>query len=98
MIDLCFFKQKTEDGVHISDWSSDVCSSDLRIERLRFTALDRDAALAQRVDDAFEQRLRQPRQGLDGQFFGAEFDEQGCGVGHRSKASCLCLEVLQGRI
>src|SRR3546814_2262644 len=24
-----FFKQKTEDELHISDWSSDVCSSDL---------------------------------------------------------------------
>src|SRR3546814_19600621 len=26
---LCFFKQKTADEVRISDWSSDVCSSDL---------------------------------------------------------------------
>src|SRR3546814_4188820 len=59
------------------------------MERLRVAALDRDAALAQRVDDAFEQRLRQPGQRLDRQFFGAQFDEQGCGVGHRSKASCL---------
>src|SRR3546814_11070550 len=59
------------------------------MERLRVAALDRDAALAQRVDDAFEQRLRQPGQRLDRQFFGAQFDEQGGGVGHRSKASCL---------
>src|SRR3546814_7176417 len=27
---LCFFKQKTAYEVRISDWSSDVCSSDLR--------------------------------------------------------------------
>src|SRR3546814_10361914 len=27
-----FFKQKTADEVRISDWSSDVCSSDLRAE------------------------------------------------------------------
>src|SRR3546814_5605261 len=27
---FCFFKQKTADGMRISDWSSDVCSSDLR--------------------------------------------------------------------
>src|SRR3546814_14768243 len=28
---LCFFKQKTAYEVRISDWSSDVCSSDLRV-------------------------------------------------------------------
>src|SRR3546814_15112554 len=32
MIDVCFFfKQKTAYEMRISDWSSDVCSSDLRI-------------------------------------------------------------------
>src|SRR3546814_3351544 len=30
---LFFFKQKTAYEMRISDWSSDVCSSDLRIER-----------------------------------------------------------------
>src|SRR3546814_18951610 len=29
MFVFCFFKQKTADEVRISDWSSDVCSSDL---------------------------------------------------------------------
>src|SRR3546814_10267118 len=29
MLYLCFFKQKTAYEVRISDWSSDVCSSDL---------------------------------------------------------------------
>src|SRR3546814_3116082 len=28
---ICFFKQKTADEMRISDWSSDVCSSDLRL-------------------------------------------------------------------
>src|SRR3546814_11637487 len=37
MIDFFFFKQKTAYEMRISDWSSDVCSSDLA---------DRDAALA----------------------------------------------------
>src|SRR3546814_3181302 len=32
---LFFFKQKTEYEVRISDWSSDVCSSDLVADRLR---------------------------------------------------------------
>src|SRR3546814_1055920 len=32
MLSLCFFfKQKTAYEVRISDWSSDVCSSDLRV-------------------------------------------------------------------
>src|SRR3546814_7924337 len=38
MIDLFFFKQKTAYEMRISDWSSDVCSSDLlerRADRLR---------------------------------------------------------------
>src|SRR3546814_2994087 len=30
---LCFFKQKTAYEMRISDWSSDVCSSDLHILR-----------------------------------------------------------------
>src|SRR3546814_4841949 len=32
---FCFFKQKTAYEVRISDWSSDVCSSDLPARRLR---------------------------------------------------------------
>src|SRR3546814_5610929 len=28
---LCFFKQKTAYEMRISDWSSDVCSSDLKV-------------------------------------------------------------------
>src|SRR3546814_19834246 len=32
---FCFFKQKTAYEMRISDWSSDVCSSDLALEALR---------------------------------------------------------------
>src|SRR3546814_3948729 len=32
---FCFFKQKTAYEMRISDWSSDVCSSDLLIARRR---------------------------------------------------------------
>src|SRR3546814_2902179 len=38
-VDLClffFFKQKTAYDMRISDWSSDVCSSDLNDPRFRF--------------------------------------------------------------
>src|SRR3546814_5214314 len=32
MVCICFFKQKTAYEMRISDWSSDVCSSDLNVE------------------------------------------------------------------
>src|SRR3546814_7257682 len=51
---LCFlFKQKTAYEMRISDWSSDVCSSDLKpAQRMEGAA---DLALQQRVDE--RQRL-----------------------------------------
>src|SRR3546814_6429719 len=36
---MFFFKQKTAYEMRISDWSSDVCSSDLAEDRERFAAL-----------------------------------------------------------
>src|SRR3546814_9512962 len=36
MLYLLFFKQKTAYEMRISDWSSDVCSSDLISRKLRF--------------------------------------------------------------
>src|SRR3546814_8719090 len=38
---VCFFKQKTAYDMRISDWSSDVCSSDLALPVI---AVSRDAA------------------------------------------------------
>src|SRR3546814_1223381 len=32
---FCFFKQKTADEMRISDWSSDVCSSDRAAQQVR---------------------------------------------------------------
>src|SRR3546814_7012040 len=42
MIYLCVFfvKQKTADELRISDWSSDVCSSDLTEDEVRAAAAD----------------------------------------------------------
>src|SRR3546814_6126104 len=37
----CFFKQKTAYEMRISDWSSDVCSSDLSVEELEELLDDR---------------------------------------------------------
>src|SRR3546814_13148217 len=52
-----FFKQKTAYGMRISDWSSDVCSSDLRLARLAEADLvDGDHAKA-RACESGDRRL-----------------------------------------
>src|SRR3546814_9812197 len=43
-----FFKQKTAYEMRISDWSSDVCSSDL-YERLVFPSIERGECIADRL-------------------------------------------------
>src|SRR3546814_8170146 len=50
---VCFFKQKTAYEMRISDWSSDVCSSDLIADHIvkQHTYLNyRDASQRQNVD------------------------------------------------
>src|SRR3546814_2429939 len=58
-----FFKQKTAYGMRISDWSADVCSSDLERQRHRAVAA---ASVAGQVDDvqsiSFAQALDQQRE------------------------------------
>ena len=61
------------------------------IERLGAVAVDGDAALGQRVDDAIEQRLGQTRQGLDRQFFSAQFDQKRL---HFTHGAALCVLFL----
>src|SRR3546814_1572243 len=46
-----FFKQKTAYEMRISDWSSDVCSSDLRLKR---------------IEQALEKQILTPRDRADG--------------------------------
>src|SRR3546814_2161522 len=41
MLFFLFFKQKTADEVRISDWSSDVCSSDLGADSIRLFEIGR---------------------------------------------------------
>src|SRR3546814_9740527 len=47
-----FFKQKTAYEVRISDWSSDVCSSDLFVERAEFPAVQLRARFVEQVAGA----------------------------------------------
>src|SRR3546814_1056906 len=52
---VLFFKKKTAYEMRISDWSSDVCSSDLKIDRAGFHRLHRhgDVAVPGQEDDGF---------------------------------------------
>src|SRR3546814_2316396 len=51
-----FFQQKTAYEMRISDWSSDVCSSDLRPHRPSWLASPREAAEHQRDGVGIERR------------------------------------------
>src|SRR3546814_6476772 len=60
-VSLFFFKQKTAYEMRISDWSSDVCSSDLAIAQGSLTWQDEPAA---RRSDSEPIRLQSIQHGL----------------------------------
>src|SRR3546814_7238342 len=80
---LCvfFFKQKTAYEMRISDWSSDVCSSDLNAVDRAFFDRDVDAVDRQRAVEPLYQPAR-----LDGQ--GARARGIACLRGKIGRASC----------
>src|SRR3546814_10463035 len=78
-----FFKQKTAYEMRISDWSSDVCSSDL-IGDVLDHALD-DLALGQRLDEAAA-------------LFGAGFFQDGAARHDDVAAAAIHLQDLEGQI
>src|SRR3546814_2539008 len=51
LVVFCFFKQKTAYEMRISDWSSDVCSSDLGIDAAHLAGADADGGAVAGVDD-----------------------------------------------
>src|SRR3546814_8938123 len=51
---FCFFKQKTAYEMRISDWSSDVCSSDLDADRALLAARRLNAADRARAGNAVD--------------------------------------------
>src|SRR3546814_6621874 len=59
-----FFKQKTAYEMRISDWSSDVCSSDLRLRVISKPVETFDAELKTLVADMFETMYDAPGIGL----------------------------------
>src|SRR3546814_3597545 len=82
---LCFFKQKTAYEMRISDWSSDVCSSDL-VAFVVFAAHETDVSLAHRRTHIFgtidSGRIRrQLRSELLPTVYGAVAEDLGIGEG-----------------
>src|SRR3546814_1530391 len=66
---FCFFKQKTAYEMRISDWSSDVCSSDLDLDRQLIHGDDAARFIRLAVDDclrAIDQREEGTRDGRRG--------------------------------
>src|SRR3546814_11042458 len=88
-----FFKQKTEYEMRISDWSSDVCSSDLNEGDARGGAGSRSQAMSMhaqrntRVDA--EMALRVGRVQLVRNVWHAPIDQQGAADAHHLELSLL---------
>src|SRR3546814_18060474 len=81
---ICFFKQKTAYEVRISDWSSDVCSSDLQQAVLE-PADDGEIEADQEIEDLAPHRMvgRRRRTRHEGTLVRLE-DIAGCGGGRIS--------------
>src|SRR3546814_19100701 len=74
MLVFFFFKQKTAYEMRISDWSSDVCSSDLLVSRLCEKRLENDISV--RVDGPLDHGFTKAPGGTDDDGVG----ESGFGV------------------
>src|SRR3546814_20417220 len=64
-VDVFFVKQKTADEMRISDWSSDVCSSDLARDACRLLR-ERDLVVMARRRFVIGQRRQRPRRVFGG--------------------------------
>src|SRR3546814_19498083 len=65
-----FFKQKTAYEMRISDWSSDVCSSDLCFDQLRGQLVHRRALALDDLRDRLDRVVRAFRRGDEREQFG----------------------------
>src|SRR3546814_1100791 len=89
-----FFKQKTAYEMRISDWSSDVCSSDLRLQHRRRRRFGREQL--QRVGPGRQcrERLRRRREARHRQQAGVLGGADHAGVGMRSEEHTSELQSL----
>src|SRR3546814_4564959 len=79
---FCFFKRKTAYDVRISDWSSDVCSSDLTGRRPYVSLLDED-----RIEIHLNRREITPEHLAHGPMGGGPASVQQAGLGHEEGAA-----------
>src|SRR3546814_10131738 len=85
----CFFfcKQKTAYDMRISDWSSDVCSSDLTARRPIPSAADIEPAAVEGVDVGLSEAARIARQRM------LETGEREAGLGQRARVAARQMRV-----
>src|SRR3546814_9444860 len=87
-----FFKQKTAYEMRISDWSSDVCSSDLSIDFIGVIGMDHDDAGPRQTGQPVQQFVIHPlgqddrQAGMDAQ--AADVFEVAQSVAEIGRASC----------
>src|SRR3546814_5585324 len=89
-----FFKQKTAYEMRISDWSSDVCSSDLREARGDNAAATDAEALAAEVETALKAHALID-DGTDGQVWAYEID--GFGRSEERRVGKECVSTCRSR-
>src|SRR3546814_3866247 len=83
---IFFFKQKTAYEMRISDWSSDVCSSDL----LRYGDIDKVEAIVADVN-----RMLAEHPGIEHDFFAFNFDT--CGRSEERRVGKECVSTCRSR-
>src|SRR3546814_8704071 len=95
MLFIFFFKQKTAYEMCISDWSSDVCSSDLpdmmsgsSAKKIRLRTLDLLSCATGKLGDILAEALRRKLQCFDGCQVGKDCLAKGLCRHYIGRASC----------
>src|SRR3546814_2439193 len=95
MFSFFFFKQKTAYEMRISDWSSDVCSSDLLVDASQGSILDRQIKAQTQLSDRLlgsgkaRKHLRQPLVGIGQISFRTSRDDRNRSEERRVGKECV---------
>src|SRR3546814_8686768 len=93
-----FFKQKTAYEMRISDWSSDVCSSDLQPDRDALEVIAHAALVGEATGEtAFQEKIGESRDHpADDVYTATPTHRQHIVTGHASQPAAELLEYFQG--